>query len=148
MTGVTRVAAGGCDGRRRWSRRGAVAAEFAVVSGVLLVVLLALVDLGFAFHEQLVLTQAVREGARRAAIAGGAGPEVSEAVDAIFRAAGLDSERLEFEVRPRSAVYGTTIVVTARYRHRLRSPVLRGLAGRPELELSAKAVTRSEMLRR
>lgn len=123
-----------------------MAAEFAVVAGVLLVLLVALADLGTAVHRQLVLTQAVREGARRAAVVGGDHPEVLEAMRAVLAPAGIDLDEVAVEVRPRRAVYGTTIHVRARYDYRLSSPVLRGLAGSPVLVLKAAAVTRSELL--
>lgn len=121
-------------------------AEFAVVAGLLLVLLLALADLGAVLHEQLVLTQAVREGARRAAVAGGERPEVVAVMRGILAAAGLDADGTWMEIRPRQAIYGTTIWVRARYEHRLTSPLLRSVMGAPVLVLRAEAVTRSELL--
>lgn len=123
-----------------------MAAEFALVVGALLVLLFALVDLGLLFHEQLVLGQAVREGARRAAVLGGARPEVFSVMTGMTSAAGFDPGRLSFDVRPLRAVYGTSIRVEGRYRHAFVSPLLRALARSAELELRAEAVTRSELL--
>lgn len=140
---------GGWRGRypgRVGGTRGAVAAEFALVAGILFVLLFALVDLGRIFHVQLVLTQAVREGARRAAVLGGAKPEVFATMEQTLRAAGLDLTRAELDVRPRSAIYGTAIRVEGRYRYPYASPILRSLGRGAELVLRAEAVTRSELL--
>ena len=48
--------------------RGATAVEFALVLPVLLMILMGIVDFGRALNAQVTLTQAVREGARLAAL--------------------------------------------------------------------------------
>jgi Flp pilus assembly protein TadG len=53
---------------RHRNDRGAAAVEFALVVPLLLVVLLAIIDLGWVFNRQLTLTQAAREGARIMAV--------------------------------------------------------------------------------
>ena len=47
---------------------GAAAVEFALVVPLLLIVLLAIIDFGWIFNQQLRLTEAAREGARHIAI--------------------------------------------------------------------------------
>ena len=47
---------------------GAAAVEFALVVPLLLLILFAILDLGWVFNQQLTLTQAAREGARIIAI--------------------------------------------------------------------------------
>lgn len=54
-------------GTRR-NERGQAMAEMAVVLPVLLLLILAIVQLGIAFNNYLTLTDAVREGARTAAV--------------------------------------------------------------------------------
>ena len=53
---------------RRRSEHGAAAVEFALVVPLLLLVMLAIIDFGWIFNQQLRLTAAAREGARHYAI--------------------------------------------------------------------------------
>ncbi|REJ38401.1 MAG: pilus assembly protein TadE [Bacillota bacterium] len=126
-------------------RRGAVAVEFALTFGLLVTLLLVTVDLGRWLNADLVLTMAAREGARRAAVAGGDFPEVRDRIAQLTDAARLDPERLDVSIQPRRARYGTTITVELAYVFRPLSPMLVALAGR-EVTLHAMAVTRSERL--
>ena len=75
--------------------RGSAAVEFALLLPILLLLLLALVQVGVIARDSLLLTQASRAGAREAAVQPSA-----EAVDEAVRAAavGLDPERLRVEV--------------------------------------------------
>lgn len=50
--------------RRRHEDEGAAAVEFALILPLLLLVLFGLIDFGRAFHAQISMTQAAREGAR------------------------------------------------------------------------------------
>ncbi|MBT2516658.1 pilus assembly protein [Streptomyces sp. ISL-90] len=50
------------------SERGAAAVEFALIVPLMLVVLFAILDLGWVFNQQLAVTAAAREGARIAAV--------------------------------------------------------------------------------
>jgi Flp pilus assembly pilin Flp len=53
---------------RRRREDGAAAVEFALVVPMLLIILLAIISLGWVFNQQLTLTQAAREGARIIAV--------------------------------------------------------------------------------
>lgn len=55
---------------RRSTESGAVAVEFALVAPVLLVLILGIIDFGFAFNAKIAVTQAAREGARVVALGG------------------------------------------------------------------------------
>jgi Flp pilus assembly protein TadG len=59
--------------RNRERDRGAVAVEFALILPVFLVLLVGMVDFGFAFNAKIALTQAAREGARVVALGGNEG---------------------------------------------------------------------------
>lgn len=52
----------------RASERGAVAVEFALLAPVLIMLLLGIMEFGRAYHTQIVLSDAAREGARVMAI--------------------------------------------------------------------------------
>lgn len=56
--------------RLRRDDRGAQAVEFAIIAPVLVLLVCALVSLGFLYMSQITLSQAAREGARAAAICG------------------------------------------------------------------------------
>lgn len=131
--------------RRLRDERGAVAVEFVLTFGLVVTLLLMMIDLGRWLNADLVLTMAAREGARRAAVAGGDFPEVRDRIDELTSAARLAGERLEVTIQPMRARYGTTITVELSYAFRPLSPMLLALAG-PEVSLHAVAITRSERL--
>lgn len=56
--------------RRRWGDQGAAAVELALVLPVLLLLVLGVIDFGRALQQQMLLTEAVREGARVGALNG------------------------------------------------------------------------------
>jgi Flp pilus assembly protein TadG len=91
--------------------RGSAAVEFALLLPILLVLLLALVQIGVLARDRLVLAQAARAGAREAAI-----QESDEAVrDAALAAgAGLDPARLGLDVR-RQGERGAPVSVALSY---------------------------------
>ena len=107
--------------RRRRAERGSAAVEFALLLPILLLVLLALVQVGALARDQLVLTQASRAGAREAAVNGSV-----DAVQEVVRsaAAGLDAERVEIDVLW-SGARGTPVTVSLTY----EVPVVSPLAG-------------------
>lgn len=123
---------------------GAAAVEFALVSVLLVALLLTAVDMGRALHARLVLTAAVREGGRRAALDAGGGPRTTGKVSAAMAAGGLDPLLAAVVVEPAGAVhYGRDLTVRVRYPLALYSPVSRALFG--ELAwVQAALVTRSE----
>jgi hypothetical protein len=73
------------------SRRGAAAAEFAVVSPLLLVLVLGLWEVGRMTEAEQVLNNAVREGARQGSTGKKSAAEVQNTVINYITAAGLDT---------------------------------------------------------
>ena len=95
----------------RIRERGSAAVEFALLLPILLLLLLALVQVGVIARDSLVLTQASRAGAREAAVQG-----TKDAVDAAVRAAavGLDPDRLSV-VATWSGARGAPVTVEVTY---------------------------------
>jgi Flp pilus assembly protein TadG len=106
-------------GGRRALDRGSATVEFALVLPILLLVLLALVQVGALARDQLVLTQASRAGAREAAVDGSL-EAVQEAVGSA--AAALDAERMSVEV-VWSGARGDPVTVSLVYEVPVASPL-------------------------
>ncbi|MBK8268710.1 MAG: pilus assembly protein [Planctomycetes bacterium] len=75
--------------RSRFLRKGVAAVETAVVAPLLVVSMLGMMEVGYAFLVRQTVTMASREGARAAALPGGTMDDVDTAVDAAMSAAGL-----------------------------------------------------------
>jgi Flp pilus assembly protein TadG len=90
---------------------GSAVVEFALLLPVLLLLLLAVVQVGVLASDRLLLAQAARAGAREAAI-----QEFDEAVReaATSAGAGLDPERLRLEVS-RAGSRGSPVTVSLSY---------------------------------
>jgi Flp pilus assembly protein TadG len=67
--------------RYRRSRCGAVAAEAAIVLPIFILAIIGIIEFGRAIMVQQILTNAAREGARRAIVQGATNDEVTELVD-------------------------------------------------------------------
>jgi Flp pilus assembly protein TadG len=123
----------------RVRERGSAAVEFALVLPILLLLLLALVQVGVIARDSLVLTQASRAGARGAAV-----QRTKEAVDEAVRAAavGLDPDRISV-VATWSGARGAPVTVDVSY----EAPVASLLAGwllPASVSLRASATMRQE----
>ncbi|MEW6523098.1 MAG: TadE/TadG family type IV pilus assembly protein [Bacillota bacterium] len=131
---------------RAGDRRGTVAVEFALVSTLLLFLLFIIIDLGLALHVRLVLGAAAREGARQAAVDGGASARAMQRVLDYLYMAGIGPEDAEISFMPAAASYGTPVTVTVSYHYRFTVPLVQAVLG-PLVHLQGTAVTRSERLR-
>ena len=123
----------------RARERGSAAVEFALLLPILLLLLLALVQVGVIARDSLVLTQASRAGAREAAVQGS-----SKAVEEAVRTAavGLDPGRIDVDATW-SGARGAPVTVEVTY----DAPVASLLAGwlLPEfVSLRASATMRQE----
>lgn len=120
-------------------QRGSAAVEFALVLPLVLVLALAVLQVGLFLEDQLVLVGAARAGAREAAVS----PADEDARAAALRASvGLDPEAIEVGVL-REGGMGTPVQVTVRYRAPVVVPLVRWLF--PDVvTLSATATMRQE----
>ncbi len=126
-------------------QRGAVTAEFALVSTVLLLLLIMCLELGLILDAQLVIGGAARDGARQASVDGGWSAEVEGTVGELLSLGGLDPHRSDIEVQPHRVAYGRPVRVRIDYGYRVRSPLLVPIIS-SEIPLAAEVVTRSERL--
>ena len=97
------------------NERGQAMTEFAVVLPILVVLLLGIVQFGIVFNNYVTLTDAVRAGARMAAVSRQASDPVGAATAAVdAAAANLDQSNLPVKVTS-SWAPGSTVTVTATY---------------------------------
>jgi Flp pilus assembly protein TadG len=109
--------------RRRHDNRGEdgqALVEFALVAPILFIILFAIVQFGIAFMHSVALTDAVRTGAREAAVSRTASDPVGATKTAVINAASdLDSSTLSsrITVQPGATGWssGDTVTVTATY---------------------------------
>jgi Flp pilus assembly protein TadG len=118
---------------------GSAVVEFALLLPVLLLVLLAVVQIGVLANDRLLLAQAARAGVREAAV-----QEDDEAVReaATSAGAGLDPERLRLEVS-RAGARGSSVTVALSY----DVPIVAVLAGwllPATVTISTEATARQE----
>jgi Flp pilus assembly protein TadG len=90
---------------------GSAVVEFALLLPILLLVLLAVVQVGVLTNDRLLLAQAARAGAREAAVQE---DEVAVREAATAAGAGLDPERLRLEVA-RTGARGSPVSVSLSY---------------------------------
>jgi Flp pilus assembly protein TadG len=93
------------------SESGSAVVEFALLLPILLLVLLAVVQIGVLANDRLLLAQAARAGAREAAVQE---DEVAVREAATSAATGLDPERLRLEVG-RAGARGSPVTVSLSY---------------------------------
>lgn len=101
--------------------RGAATVEFAMVLPILLALLLGVVEIGQGWDAKLTLTQAVRQGARTAALGG----TEAEARSAVASAADdLSASRLSITAPDGPCTEPSTVTVRATYRYTFEVPLL------------------------
>ena len=124
---------------RRDAEGGTAAVEFALVLPLVLLVILALVQVGVFARDRVLVEAAARAGARAAALA-----DDPAAVAAAAQAAapGLDADTLAI-VTARSGTRGDPVTVSVTYVDPVRVPVVGWLVG-GSISLAADATLRQE----
>jgi Flp pilus assembly protein TadG len=124
---------------RRARERGTAAVEFALVLPLVLIIALAMVQVGILVKDELVVEEAARAGARQAAVT----PDDNSARQAALDAAvSLDPERAEVTVT-RTGGSGSPVTVTFLYHAPVSVPLV-GWLFRSAIDLSGKATMRQE----
>jgi Flp pilus assembly protein TadG len=111
------------------NERGQTAVEFALVAPILIVLVLAIIQVGVAFHDYVTITDAARAGARKAIVARLSGGNLTDAQQAVRNSAsGLNQAKLGVSVTdptdPTWKTSGSLIVVTATYPYKIDIPLL------------------------
>ncbi len=127
-------------------QRGTAAVEFSLVSTLVFLLLFAIIDFGVALNAQLVVVSAAREGARRAAVDGGASAEAFRRINDQLSLGRIDPGQATVAIIPKRAGYGGTIKVEIAYRYRLITPLVRSVVGEG-INLHGAAYSRSEKVR-
>ncbi len=124
-------------GNGQKDQTGQATVEFAVCLPLVLFLFIGLVQLGLVARDQILLTHAAREVARRAAVEDKSANSATQVADA----AGLDPKRLKIGVTPASRTSDKVIAQLS-----YRSPVRVVLVGRllGEITLVSRAAMRHE----
>jgi Flp pilus assembly protein TadG len=105
--------------RDRRGEKGQTLVEFVLVAPVLLLILFGIVQFGVAFKNSMVVTDAVRAGARKAAVSSTATNPTATAQQAVIAAAGdLDPSKLQVVVTSTWQA-GDTVTVSASYPYQI-----------------------------
>lgn len=99
---------------RTHEEHGQTMVEFILVLPVLLVVLFGIIQFGITFKDYIALTDAVRTGARTAAVSRYSTDPVADTVARVKSAADLTPSKMNVAVTS-TWVHGDDVVVTARY---------------------------------
>lgn len=122
------------------TQSGQALVETALTIPILVVLLMAIVSLGYLFNSQLVVTNACREGARSGAI-GKPSDTVRQTVNDFLSSGGLQPARATIQVQGAGAPSGSLLSVQVSYS--LELPV--AVTGLPSaLTLSARSAMRIE----
>jgi len=125
--------------RRGTGERASAAVEFALVLPLVLVMTLALLQIGLFVKDELMVQEAARAGARQAAVSTDDGAARQAAMDA---ATSLDPDRIEVSVQREGSV-GSGATVTVVYHAPVVVPLVSWLFP-STIDLSAKAIMRQE----
>jgi Flp pilus assembly protein TadG len=96
----------------RKRRRGAAAVEFAIVLPVFVILVFGMIEYGRMVMVQQVITNASREGARRAVLDGATTSSVQSAVTTYLTNAAINGGSTEVSPEPSAAASGDPVTVT------------------------------------
>ncbi|MBT9135329.1 MAG: hypothetical protein DDT34_00380 [Firmicutes bacterium] len=124
------------------NQRGQALVELALVLPILLLILMAIVDMGRMYHGLLSVTTAARAGARQASL--GQADAVIQAA-AFAAAAPLETTRLRVHTTPSQSLRfaGTAITVVVEYQLAILTPGMQNFFPNP-LRVSGRAVMARE----
>jgi len=125
---------------------GSASVELALVFGLTVLILFAIIEFGLLMNARIVVTTAAREGARRAAVDGGASDAAFSRVRDILLSAGLYTEATRISIHPLVASYGSSITVRVELNYEVKTPAVSAISQR-FIPVVAEVVFRSERVR-
>ena len=119
---------------RKLNERGAVAAEFALLLPLLLIILFGIIDFGMMMYSREIVTNAAREGARAGIVQGPpkrTGGEILAIVDNYLTGTGVNPADVNFTTAGAGPTNPYTLTVGGTYNYNFLVPVIPVLVGIP-----------------
>jgi Flp pilus assembly protein TadG len=133
---------------RKLNERGAVAAEFALLLPLLLIILFGIIDFGMMMYSREIVTNAAREGARAGIVQGPpkrTGGEILAIVDNYLTGTGVNPADVNFTTAGAGLTNPNTLTVGGTYNYNFLVPVIPVLVGIPNpLIIPIQVVMRHE----
>ena len=133
---------------RRLNERGAVAAEFALLLPVILLILLGTIEFGMIMYSRELITNASREGARAGIIQVSPKPTagaITTIATTYLTGTGIKPADVTITVTGAGGVNPATLTVTATYRYPWLIPYIPTVLGLPKpLPLTGQTIMRHE----
>ena len=133
---------------RRLNERGAVAAEFALLLPVILLILFGTIEFGMIMYSREVITNASREGARAGIVQVSPKPTagaITTIATTYLTGTGINPADVTITVTGAGGVNPATLTVTATYRYPWLIPYIPTVLGLPKpLPLTGQTIMRHE----
>jgi len=133
---------------RKLNQRGAVAAEFALLLPVLLMILFGIIEFGMMMYGREIVTNAAREGARAGIVQGPpkrTKTEILNISDTYLTSTGINTADVDFDTIGEGLSNPNTLTVTAQYRYWFLIPYIPAVTGISNpLVINTQAVMRHE----
>ena len=128
--------------KRLASEKGQSIVETALILPIIILILTGIIDFGLLFNNYLVITNASREAARKAAV-GSSDYEIKNLVTNITST--LEQSKLVTSIYPAQSLRkkGDEVVITIKYDNTLLTPIISSIIPNP-MQLTAKTVMRVE----
>lgn len=98
--------------RNRVARRAAATVEFAVVAPVLILLIFGMLEFSRLMMVEQILTNAAREGSRKAVLAGSKETDVTSVISSYLDGSGIKGAKVKVSPDPGSAAGGAAVTVT------------------------------------
>ncbi len=124
------------------NKKGQSIVEAALILPVLLMILLMIFEIGRIFNADLIITQASREGARKA-IVGADDTEIANVISSAASTLAQDTMFIVITPRKDDRYPGDAVTVEVQYKVKLYTPIISSMITNP-FPISSKTVMRYE----